>query len=281
MKILRSILIFGCLIALIQILPAFGQSRFELGFGWIFSSPALEDEFSTAFIPPFPGSTSTSASQEISLQGKFSYGMNGFLNIFITPNVGVQVLAEYHRPSLKGQNGPYDVTLEYTTTEPRTWTRDPNDWPATDGNFTEVTFSLNGIIRFPLPGSFWGALSGGVSSFYLEGEGIPLGFTKAWLDAENTLYVKTYQMVYEFGPETKYGFNIGGEISYLLLSRLAVSVDIRRFQCGSSEYSMSIRDEDVLDDPPEDIEAILGLDAIPLNINPSYTRISVALRVQF
>ena len=72
------------------------------------------------------------------------------------------------------------------------------------------------------------------------------------------------------------------KISYLLLSRLAVSLDIRRFQCSTSDYTMSIRnDEDVLDDPPEDIEAILGLDAIPLKINPSYTRISIALRIQF
>ncbi len=283
MKTLRFfiILLISCILFPAANLNA--QSRFELGFGWIFGSPDMNASYENLFVPPFDpvGSyISSSAGHTLNVDGKFSYGMTGFLNIFFTRHIGAQVMVDYFKPSLGGSNSDFDYSLDYTNTgdEPR-HVEDTVTWPSTEGNLTEITYSFNGIVRFPIPGSFNAALSGGFSIFNVKGKAVPMGFIKFWRDAENTLFINTFRMVYDFGPKTQYGFNVGGEVSYLLFRLLVVSVEVRRFQCAAELYQMNITEDPILDDPPEVIEGILDLGS--LRINPSYTRFSIALRMQF
>ncbi len=283
MKTLRLLSVFSLVIGLFSVPSLMAQSRFELGFGWIFGAPDINSSYDNAFVPPFDPIGSyigSSASQTVHIKGGFSYGMTGFVNVFVTRNLGVQFVVDYFKPNLEGANPDYNLSLEYTNTldELRTY-QAAVEWPATEGNLTEITYSLNGILRFPIPGSFNAAISGGFSLFNIKGKAVPMGFTKFWRDDENTLFIRTYRMVYDFGPQTQSGFNFGGELSYSLFSLLVVSVEVRRFQCGSGDYPMHILEDEILEDTPEVIEGILDLGS--LKINPSYTRISVALRMQF
>jgi hypothetical protein len=280
LRVFTIILIFSILLPVSNLTA---QSRFELGFGWIFGSPDMNAAYDNQFVPPFTPVESyigSSAGHSLNVDGKFSYGMTGFLNIFFTRHVGVQVIVDYFKPSLGGSNSDYTYSIDYRTTgDEARHHENVIEWPATDGNLTEITYSFNGIFRFPIPGSFSAALSGGFSIFNVKGKAVPMGFTKFWRDAEDTLYINTFRMVYDFGPKTQYGFNVGGELSYLLFRLLVVSVEVRRFQCAADLYQMNITEDPVLDDPPEVIEGILDLGS--LSINPSYTRFSIALRMQF
>ena len=277
----RAIILILCVFFAVP--AAFSQVRFEFGFGWLLGHPDMKDTYVNQFIPPFTPAQSydgSAASQTLIVNGGFSYGMTGFFNIYITPNVGIQLMADYFKPNLKGSNSDYDLSLDYRTivNDPRHY-EDTVTWPATDGNLTEITYSLNGFLRFTIPGPFDAALSGGMSLFNIKGKAIPMGFTKFWRDVEDTLYINTFRMVYEFGSKTQYGFNFGGEVSYNLFRLVVVSLELRRFQCSASDYQLRIAEDDVLDDPPAVIEGILDLGT--LTVNPSYTRLNIALRVQF
>ncbi len=262
---------------------ASAQVRFEFGFGWIFGSPAMEDTYENQFVPPFTPAASydgSAAFHTLNIDAGMSYGMTGFFNIFLTPHVGIQLMADYFKPSLKGNNSDYELSLDYRTVAdaPRHY-EDAVAWPDTDGHLTEITYCLNGFLRLPIPGPFDVGISGGYSLFNIKGKAIPMGFTKFWRDAEDTLYINTFRMVYEFGSKTQSGFNIGAEVSYNLFRLLVVSAELRHFQGAASDYEMRIAEDDVLDDPPAVIEGILDLGS--LRINPSYTRLNIALRVQF
>jgi hypothetical protein len=283
MKSIRHGIVVLAACVFIPVSTASAQVRFELGFGWIFGFPAMNDTYENEFVPPFtpaPSYDGSAASQTLHIDAGTSYGMTGFFNMMFTPHVGLQLMADYFKPALRGANSDYELSLDYrTVADAARHYEDSVSWPATDGNLTEITYCLNGLIRFPIPGPFDAGISGGVSLFNLKGKAIPMGFTKFWRDAEDTLYINTFRMVYEFGSKTQYGFNVGGEVSYNLFRLLVVSAEVRHFHGAAKDYQMRIADDDVLDDPPAVIEGILDLGS--LRVNPSYTRLNIALRVQF
>ncbi len=275
-----AVLIIGLLVPFTTV---YAQSRFEFGFGWLFGSPALNDTYANAFVPPFtpaPSYIGSAASHTLQIDAGPSQGMTGFLNVFLTQNIGFQLMADYFKPALKGNNSDYELSLDYRNTldEPRHY-EDTVSWPDTDGNLTEITYSVNGLVRFPIPGPFDAAISAGFSLFNVKGKSIPMGFTKFWRDSEDTLYINTFRMVYEFGSKTLSGYNIGAEVSYNLFRLVVVSAEVRHFQCPASEFQMRIAEDEALDDPPAVIEGILDLGS--LTVNPSYTRLNIAIRVRF
>jgi hypothetical protein len=277
----------GIFLALILLLaagaPLAAQVRVELGFGWTFVAPAFNASYASAFSPPMTGGEYTSsAAQTVHVKGKISYGLAGFLNVFVGQNFGVQVLADYFRPSLGGTNSDYTVTLDYETFGPRTYTK-TGAWPSTRGDFAETTYSLNGIVRFPLADNVSLSFSGGGTSFYLKGKAAPIGFWSFDLEQPDPstyqLVAKSYQLVYNFGPQTKWGFNIGGEVAYTITRAVIISLDLRRYQCAKRDFPMQLAADQGITDPIEPIEAVLDLGS--LRIDPSYFRACVTLRFVF
>lgn len=266
--------------------PAAAEIRFELGFGWTVVGPRLSTTYTNEYAPPLvplANYVSSSASQTLQIKGKTTYGMNGFFNLFITENFGLQILADYHRPGLKGTSSPYEILLNYTAFEPGVYQRTDNEWPDTQGNFTETTFSLNGLARFPVASNLSFSLSAGASIFYLEGKGSALGYTGFTMDFDGEVYTltgKTYKMVYEFGPRSRYGFNVGTEVAYTAFRNVIFAIDIRWFQCAKTDFPLHIVDkEGVITEPLEEIEAAINLGS--LRLDPSYFRAGLAIRFQF
>jgi hypothetical protein len=227
--------------------PLMGQGRFEIGFGWTMVRPALNatyvNEYTPALVPP-DRYISSFASQTLKVQGRTMYGMNGFFNVFFTDSVGLQILADYHRPGLKGANSPYDLSMSFLAFEPETYhPAPPADWPNTEGNLTETTFNLQLI------------------------------------DEEYHLTGGTYQMVYRFGPKTKYGFNVGTEAAFEAFRRVILAVDMRWFGCPKSDFPLHIVEDEAITHPIAEIEQAIGLGS--LRVNPSYFRVGLAVRFIF
>lgn len=264
--------------------PLLGDVRFELGFGWTMVGPALNTTYVNQYTPtltPPDRYISSSASQTLRIKGKTMYGMNGFFNLFFTENVGLQILADYHRPGLKGTNTAYDVSMSFTAFEPETY-ENSLDWPETEGNLTETTFSLNGLVRFRIARDLFFSLSGGPSVFNLEGKGGFIGYTFFDLEQVGEEYYLTggtYQMVYRFGPQTKYGLNIGVEAAYEAFRRVILAFDVRWFGCAKADFPLHIVEDDIITQPIADIEQAIGLGS--LRVNPSYFRAGLAIRFIF
>jgi hypothetical protein len=264
--------------------PLMGQMRFELGFGFSVVWPALNATYVNQYAPtltPPDRAISSSASQTLLVKGTTMYGLNGFFNLFFNKNVGLQVLADYHRPGLGGTNTPYDISMSYLAFEPETY-QASIDWPETDGNIAESTFSLNGLIRFRLATDLYFSLSGGPSVFHLEGKGGFIGYSRFNLEQvadEYRLTGETYKVAYRFGPQTKYGMNLGVEASYEAFRSVILAFDIRWFGCAKSDFPLQLVEDDLITQPLPEIEQAIGLGS--LEVNPSYFRAGLAIRFIF
>ncbi len=277
----------GILLWLIAIfasaIPLAAQVRVEFGVGWSLLAPALKTSYLSTFSPPMTGGAYTSsASQLINVKGKIGYGLSGIFNLFVGEHFGGQILVDYFRPSLGGTNPAFTVALNYTTFGPRTF-ETTDGWPDTRGDFTEATYSFNAIVRFPLSEDVSLSVSGGPTSFYLKGKAMPLGFWSFRLENpevnEYQLFLKSYQLVYDFGPMQKWGFNAGAEVAFAVTRNVIVSLDVRRFQSGKGNAQIHLVANGGLTDPIEPIEAAMDLGS--LRVDPSYFRACATLRFVF
>jgi len=287
MRYLRPLGAFLALSCLVAAAPLLADVRAELGFGWSLAAPALSTSYVNRFTPPMTpaaNALSSSAMQTVDLRGKITYGMSGFFNVVVNETFGVQVLVDYFRPSLGGTNSAYDVNLTYYLSDPAdqyVYSKQ-GAWPNSKGDFSETTFSLNGLVRFPLASDLALSFSGGASLFSLKGEAMPMGFWSFRLEQAggvNTLYIKTYQLVYDFGPRTTAGMNLGGELSYTVLRVMILALDVRYFLSHKADFQMNITPNEGLTDPLEPIADALRLGTI--RIDPSYLRLSLTLRFKF
>lgn len=284
MKIHRNLTVLLICVLLGGAVPLAGQVRFELGFGFTMVGPALNATYVNQYTPtltPPDRYISSSASQTLLVKGKTMYGLNGFFNLFFNENVGLQVLADYHRPGLGGANTAYDISMSFLAFEPETY-QNSIDWPETDGSITETTFSLNGLLRFQVATDLYFSLSGGPSVFHLEGKGGFIGYTFFNLEQvadEYQLTGGTYQIVYRFGPQTKYGMNLGVEASYEAFRSVILAFDIRWFGCAKSDFPLHLVEDDIITHPLPEIEQAIGLGS--LEVNPSYFRAGLAIRFIF
>jgi hypothetical protein len=289
MRNLRALGVFLIFAVLAAAGPLRADVRVELGFGWSMISPAFSTSYLNQFAPPMTpaaNAISSSATQTVRLNGKTGFGISGFLNILLNERFGIQVLVDGFRPGLGGANPAYDVNLTYFLT-------DPNDpyvyskqgaWPGSRGDFSETTFSLNGIVRFPVAKNLSINLSGGASAFNLKGQATPIGFWSFRLEQPgpggvDTLYIKTYQLVYDFGPKTTYGLNIGGELAYTVTRFMICSLDVRYFLSRTANFEMHIKPNEGLEDPAEPIESAMHLGVI--KVDPSYLRACLTLWFRF
>jgi hypothetical protein len=287
MRISRSLGAFLVVSGLLATGPLRADVKAELGFGWSLTAPAFSTSYLSQFSPPMTpaaNAISSSATQTVHLKGKIGYGMSGFFNVLIGDTFGVQVLVDYFRPNLGGVNSDYNVNLTYYLTNPSdqyVYSKQ-GAWPDSKGDFSETTFSLNGIVRFPLSYDLSFSLSGGVSAFYLSGEAMPMGFWSFGLEQVNNvnmLDIKSYELVYNFGSKTTYGGNLGGELAYSLIRSVTLSLDLRYFLSPKADFQMNITPNAGLTDPVEPIAEALNLGSI--RINPSYLRLNLTLRFRF
>ena len=289
----RKLAVFVFLLTLGAAVPLAADIRFELGFGWTMVKPALNAGYVNQYAPPLTVAPAvppppdryigSSASQTVWFKGKTTYGMNGFFNVLFTETIGLQVLADYHRPGLGdgGKNSLYEIEMQILAFEPETYERS-DDWPASKGNLTQTTFSLNALARFRVANNLSLSLSGGPSVFHLEGKGGFIGYTffnLDYIDTEYELSGGTYQMVVDFGPQTKYGFNIGIEAAYEAFQHVILAFDIRWYGAPRSDLQLHIVEDDAIQHPIDQIENTIGLGT--LTVNPSYFRAGLAIRFIF
>lgn len=280
----RKLTSFIILSILATAAPLTADIRFELGFGWTLVGPAMNagyvNQYAPTLVPP-DRYIASSAGQTVRFKGKTTYGMIGFFNVLFTENLGLQVLADYHRPGLGGTNAPYNVEMQFQAFEPETYSREI-DWPASAGNLTETTFSLNALARFRVADNLSLSVSAGPSVFHFEGKGGYIGYTYfdlALVDGQYQLTGGTYRMVVSFGPQTKYGLNAGVEAAYEAFRHVILAFDVRWYGAPKSDLPLHVVEDEVIAKPIDEIETTIGLGT--LRVNPSYFRAGLAVRFVF
>ncbi|HDT12844.1 MAG TPA: hypothetical protein ENO03_00655 [Candidatus Aminicenantes bacterium] len=260
--------------------------RFELGFGWTLVGPAMSAAYVNQYKPtlsPPNRYVDSSASQTVRFNAKTTYGLNGFFNIFVTKNLGIQILADYHRPGLGGANDPYLVSMRFLTFggTPETYAR-TIDWERSEGNLTETAFSLNALARFRVAENLSLSVSAGPSVVHFEGQAGHVGYTSfdlAFVEGEYQLTGGTYRTIVAFGPQTKYGLNAGVEAAYEAFRQVILAVDLRWYGIAKADLPLRIVEDPIYEVPTSEIASTIGLGSV--RIDPSYIRAGLAIRFIF
>lgn len=281
----RKLLPVLCLFLLAAARAAFGADvRFELGFGWALVGPSLNARYVNQYHPPFNPPANyfaSSAEQHVSFKGKTAYGMNGSFNVLFTDSLGLQVLADYHRPGIGGSSAPYTVTAQFQAFQPETHITELGALES-KGGLTETTFGLNALVRFRVADNLSISASAGPSVFYFEGQAGFIDYTfydLTYAAGVYTLRYGTYHMAVDFGPQTNFGLNIGVEAAYEATRNVILALDLRWYGAAKSDQQMRLVEDDVITQPLDQIEAAIGLGTI--SVDPSYIRAGLALRIVF
>jgi hypothetical protein len=282
-KKVLSVLVFGLVLACA--VPAFAQ-RFEFGIGWSFYNPALDASYVHRYSPLYlsGGTYASLAEQALNVKAKAVSGLSVLVNFFPVSNIGIQFLTDYFKAPLEGINTPYSASITYQRTIPghtiQTVTyASEAEWPATEGDIREIVLSLNGIVRLPLTRSLSLSLSGGPSYFYSEAKAGFIGYTKFRTGDDRLLYVQTFRLAYEFGPQSRLGFNLGAEAAFHLSALISLVGEFRYFRSAGAETPLLLTPADILTDPIEDVTSTMGLGS--LKVDPSFSRFSAGVKFNF
>ena len=282
-KALMGILI--CAFAVLCTVPVFAQ-RYEFGLTWNWYDPGMDASYTSRYAPRYlsGGTYSSLAEQTIRIKAKAIGGLAAFVTWFPVSNIGVQFMAEYFKPDFEGANTAYAYSLTYERPMPDHTTRTVSyansmDWGPSEGDVREIVLSLNGVLRLPLTRSLSVNVSGGPSYFYFEGKAGFIGYTKFWTTADRVLHIQDFKLPYEFGPQNRLGFNVGGEAAFHLSGTISLIGEYRYFACAKADTTLHLTPNDVLPDPVADVESTLGLGSMKLD--PSFTRFSAGLKFRF
>jgi hypothetical protein len=277
--------VLACGLVLACAVPAFAQ-RFEFGIGWSLYNPGLDASYVNRYSPHYlPGGTYASlAEQTLNVRAKAAGGISVLVNFFPVSNIGIQFLADYFKAPLEGANAPYAYSITYQQPMPDHTTRTVSyaseaAWPASQGDIREIVLSLNGIVLFPLTRSLSLSLSGGPSYFYSEAKAGFIGYTKFRTGDDRLLYIQTFQLAYEFGPQSRLGFNLGAEAAFRLSAVISLIGEFRYFRSGGAETPLNVTPDDILTDPVEEVASAMNLGS--LKVDPSFSRFSAGLKFIF
>ncbi len=281
----KALSILVCGLILVCAAPAFAQ-RFEFGVAWSFYNPGFDASYHNRYSPLYlsGGTYASLAEQTLNLKAKDASGLSAFVNVFVLPNIGFQFIADYFKAPIEGTNAPYLYSLTYQrpmpdhTTQTVTYANQA-EWPASEGDIREIVLSLNGIIRLPLTRSLSLSLSGGPSYFYTEAKSGFIGYSKFWTSEDRLLHIQTFQLGYEFGPQSRLGFNLGAEAAFHLSSLISIVGEYRYFKSSGAETPLHITAADILTDPVADVESRIGLGS--LKVDPSFARFSAGVKFSF
>ena len=281
----KTIGVLVCGLILASAVPAFAQ-RFEFGVAWNFYNPGFDATYHNRYSPVYlsGGAYTSLAEQTLSLRAKEVSGLSAFVSYFPARNFGLQFMAEYFKAGLNGNNGIYAYSLTYQRPMPDHTFETANysnefEFPATEGDIREIVLSLNAIFRLPLTRLLSLSLSGGPTYFYTDAKAGFIGYTKFFTSEDRLLHIQNYQLAYEFGPQSRLGFNVGAEAAFHLSALIAIFGEFRYFKTSGEETPLHITATDILTDSVADIESRLALGS--LKVDPSFTRFSAGVKFTF
>ncbi len=259
--------------------------RFEFSSGVSFGRSILSSTYSHRYSPPFlSGAYESEAHQIIHLKGRTGWGVNAGLTYFPLDKLGLQFQLEYGRPGLGGDNSTYQVRMTYALTSlpgnppsPFYFNR-TYGWPETEGNLSELFFSLNAVVRLPVSGRMALNISFGPTLFRVEGKGVGLAYSRYWIE-DGEFNGETFQLKFDFGPIYRPGANVGAEFNWLLFHNVAFTADGRFFACSETKTDLGLLPNKMLTDPLSEVKKTMNIGQV--KVNPTFYRLNLGLKYLF
>jgi len=254
--------------------------------------PAGLGTAASAYSPPLllDGDFTSHGAQTLSIESGWHPGFEAGASVFLVPAAGIQVTFDRDSSTLAGANGPYDVSLHYTSRQPPDNAPQPASvdqstaWPATTGTITRSTLNADAVVRLGRPDRVSVTLSGGLSVHRFAGEISPVGYTTFRLGGHSVLFQDNYQIAGALAPTSALGFNLGGDIGFGIGRGVAVTAGYRYL--GGPAIDVPVRDVTVLNpdaiafaQTPAEIQQRLALP--PVQIRVCSSRLSAGIKLFF
>jgi len=190
---------------------------------------------------------------------------------------------------LTGINTPYELSLNYISMPPPSYTPIPVtyertwDWPDMEGKIKHLSFSLNLQGRLRLIRSIMLDVSAGLTYFSLKGDASSLAFDNFWLGGHSVLFSNHYRLRMVFGPGGVVGGNMGLGVEIPLIrpiylyfgGQLFLSPKVRL----NPEIDLVLNSHEIVRDLPlEQIQEAMNLQ--PLELNPGRLQILFGVRLR-
>jgi len=286
--------IFALIVLLASALPTamFAQGtsywtkkKFEFLTATSYEKSLLDTSYSHRYSPPFlSGAYASNAEQTVYVRGDTSWGLSVSLAYFPVEKLGLQLYLEFGKPRLRGKNTPYEVEVSYAIGDPTASPPYPflfertYDWPNTEGYLTQVSVSLNAVVRLPVSARTSFSISGGPTYFYTLGEAVGLTYSKFWIE-EGFFVGETYQMKFKFQSTAKFGLNVGAEVNWAIYGNVCFTLDLRFFGTTKSSVKLEILSNAMLKDALDQVRKTMNIGDI--EINPSFYRAHLGLKYLF
>lgn len=243
----------------------------------------------SAYTPPLIfGSDSTgSAGQTLAIDAGRGPGWQVGVNLFPSRHVGVQLIVDRASMDVSGANGPYAVTLTYTSRQPPDYvprvftTSASTPWPQTTGSLQQLAVAFNLVARTDPRRRVIASVSGGGSYYRLTGTVQPLGYTEFHLGGHSTLFSEDFRLA--VSPEGHvFGFNAGADVSVAIARHAAVVAGIRFLGGPAADVPVRIAaianaDQIVFSQTIENISKQMALPGARLSVAAARTLVGLKL----
>jgi hypothetical protein len=264
--------------------------RFEAWGGFAVSFAASPGTLASVYSPPLllDGAFTSAATQTITIEPGTATGLQGGVNLFITPPAGVQILVGGESNDLAGTSTPYAYTLTYTSRQPPSdqevpvVVRSTTPWPAPIGSLADFRTSINGAVRIGPSGRASATLSGGLTLHRLSGTLQPVAYTSFRLGGHSVLFTDDYRLGVALEPTMAVGFDIGGDLDVAVARHVALMIGLRydggpTARVAARPDSVVNADQIVFEQPLADIAQRLALP--PAEVSLSAWRIVFAVKL--
>lgn len=263
----------------------------EVSFGSGLSLPVHDYTYASQYVPPFPFVEHTGvAFQTVTLDPSASPIIWGAVSWLSNGRAGLEVRIDWRRTPLGGVNTPYDVSLQYTASQPpdfvpRQFSFDRTyEWPDTDGHLQQFTATGAFVVHAGRPDGAGVRLSAGGGITTVSGEFEPLGYTAFRLGGHSVLIADELQVAMTLDSETTIGLSLGAEAHAPLGEHAAFVGGVRIFVPRTMDVSVHaqglVNPEEALRDVPlSEIQDALA--PTPLHIRPVTFDLTAGLSVRF
>jgi hypothetical protein len=215
--------------------------EFGLAFNW--SIPELHSTYVHSYTPPFTSYPYTaSGNQTLTLDAGTGLGLGFVFTLFMRERTALQFSYTPFRTDILGYSTDLLTTLHYTIGTPPTAVDKSWQEPLSgiSGTLHENAFNIDFLYRIGSSQGLCVDLTAGVSYIRFNGNVRGVGYTRFWLNADNSLGAEDYLLNVEFAKKGLVGGNAGATLNLVFNGNFGLFLEGRYFLAPDTKADVSL-----------------------------------------
>jgi hypothetical protein len=254
------------------------------------TAPTFATTYVSDYSPSFQYVPHTSAAtQTLPLDADAGPGLLVGIERSLGPHLGLQFSAHYGEADLSGASGLYDLSMTYTSRPPPSYqpvevtVKRSEAQPGAEGRLKTLAVALDLVAWADLGPHGRLGVSAGPAWLHAKGLAESLVYTAYHMGGHSTSFYQDYLVSFEF-PASTLGLDVGGFAEVDLGRHVGLRLDARYVWGPEQDTEVTLReivnaDEVIWSADLADIQT--GLAPAPVRVDPSFSRVALALSFRF